>query len=230
MFFLVFLTSMSLFAANVPSYSTVKTGKATAVAATSNRTTCALDAEQFRFTTSGSRSDMALVKFDLPMSLRGKSFNELTSLRFSWCRTSDLNWHNSILPDGTYIQDWRYKSPFLRVYLANGLQLVWEAYYNHQRTPVNHLVDQWISENALEGRWWAHQEGLYTTKRSPLTLGRGCALRPAEVWSGKVKALPLDKIKKCFGQLEVTGFSIGVGNQWPLSYQGYALPMRYEFR
>jgi hypothetical protein len=226
MYLFVLLALLSLSSYGRSEYLITQLGAARAVAINSNKTTCSLDAEQFKFTVSGSRLDMAYVKFVIPRALNGRRLSDLTSLNFDWCRPSDLNWHHSTQANGTYIQDWKYKSPFLRVLLSDGTQLVWEGYFNHQGTPPNRLIDQWISEKPLTGRWWAHKDGLYTTNE----LSKTCKMSPTFVWSGEVKSLSYKTINKCFGHLKVIGFSIGVGNQWPLSYQAYALPLRYKFR
>jgi hypothetical protein len=178
MYLFVLLALLSLSSYAQSEYVTTQLGAATAVAINSNETTCRVDAGQFKFTTSGSRSDMAYVKFSLPQALNGRRLSDLTSLNFNWCRPSDLNWHHSTLANGTYIQDWKYKSPFLRILLSDGTQLVWEGYFNHRRTPVNRLVDQWTSEETLTGRWWAHKNGLYTTTE----LSKICEMSPTAVW------------------------------------------------
>lgn len=196
-------------------------GKATASQIVPFADACENESKVFKFTTSGSRNDFASIMFELKNKTR--SFNDIKSIDFSWCRPVDLNWENSTLSDGTYIQDWRYKSPFVRIHLSDGTQLVWEAYYNHMRTPVSQLVDNWISENALSGRWWAHRNGVYTT-------GKKCQMKPMKVWSGKARALSYEKIRECFGSFKVTSFSMGVGNQWPLSYRAYAKSLKFSFK
>lgn len=183
----------------------------------------------------------------------------LSDLSFDWYRASVPGWTtddqpavgslysegNSAVPPG----DWAYKTPVLRLELredrgAAGIvqsEIVWEGYWNkcalgtdasqgcdNNTTPL----DTWVRQTRMQhDNFWYAQ----TTADGGRAFSRLNACNTAmSIWDGGMNSYSRDGLfgaNGCLSGYDVTvvGIGVGVGNQWPLEYKGYADNVRMSF-
>jgi len=184
------------------------------------------------------------------------SITDLTSLSFDWFRAFDAFAHSTVNPgtgpSDTPILDWPYKTPVLRLLLAEDIpgaaapvvsELVWEGYFNCAdglggfRTCGNGdpfaPLNSWNSVAGMQTQnFWYYRAPVERTIGDYL-VGQDCALFPLEVWEGIAIAGTIGSLfgsQGCFNHTtSVIGIGVGLGSQWPREYFGFVDNVRMSF-
>lgn len=160
-------------------------------------------------------------------------------------------------PNDGPIFDWPFKTPVLRLLLAEEIpggddgvgetvvsELVWEGYFNcadgsggfrecESGDPTTPL-DVWNSSGNLRGQnFWYYRAPVDASEIGDYLVGADCTLSETEVWSGVPIGSTLDALfgaSGCFSHnVSVLGIGVGLGSQWPYSYEGFVDNVRMSF-
>lgn len=190
------------------------------------------------------------------------SITELTSLSFDWFRVANQNSLTTVNPGGPNpgpVVDWPFKTPVLRVLLAEEIpgisgaanqtvrsELIWEGFFNcangsggfrrcgepaDARTPLN----QWnVTGNLVGQNFWYHRAPVVGANPvGNYLVGSNCALDQSDVWAGVAVASTIDALfgsQGCFNHnVSVLGVGVGLGSQWPYGYEAFVDNVRMDF-
>lgn len=160
------------------------------------------------------------------------NLRDLSSLSFDWFRTGVADW------DSTDPADWRYKTPVMRLRLAETRddvtiisEIIWEGYYNQSALGGPTPVNQWVAQDGMQNDnfWYVGNIGGVAGYSAS-----GSCHTQMSFWEGGVDA---DNTSGLFGEdgclfganVEVIGVGVGVGSQWPLPWDGAVDNVRMSF-
>lgn len=172
------------------------------------------------------------------------SITSLTSLSFDWFRAYDMYSHSTVNPgtgpNSTPVVDWPFKTPVLRLLLAETIpgtagaesqtvvsELVWEGYFNCADgnggfrtcgtgdTPTS--LNMWNSVTGMQDQnFWYYRAPVFPPPSGALGsgdyfVGQNCDLQQSDVWSGIAVASTIDNLFGSQGCFNHTTSVIGIG-------------------
>ncbi len=160
------------------------------------------------------------------------NLRDLSSLSFDWFRNGVADW------DSTDPADWRYKTPVIRLRVAETRddetiisEIIWEGYYNQSALGGHTPVGQWVAQSDMQDDnfWYVGNIGGVAGYSAS-----GSCHTQMSFWEGGVDA---DNTSGLFGEegclhganVEVIGIGVGVGSQWPLPWDGAVDNVRMSF-
>jgi hypothetical protein len=181
------------------------------------------------------------------------SLQNLSAMSFDWYRMAIPGWDD---PPGSIAGgtqpippiDWRYKTPVFRLRLQEirtgqpdvFSELIWEGYYNQSALAVHGAyngytpVDQWVRQGGMNlGNFWYTQVDAAGNATTYGVAG-GCN-GSFTFWQGGIDAGNTANLFSSGGCLagtsdvRVVGVGVGVGNAWPLAWEGAVDNVRLGF-
>lgn len=171
------------------------------------------------------------------------SLNQLSALSFDWFRQSDANSLNT-----TLASDWAFKTPVMRLRLlesdGNGgsfeSELVWEGYYNQSSIGSSTPLDRWVRQGNMQTDrfWYLRPPGSNGNGQTIVDQG-GCNLVNVNRWAAAAYGSTIDELigrnasanaPGCVDPTaQILGVAVGIGNNWPHAYTGFADNVRLGF-
>ncbi|MBP6773196.1 MAG: PEP-CTERM sorting domain-containing protein [Gemmatimonadaceae bacterium] len=171
------------------------------------------------------------------------SLDQLSALSFDWFRQSDANSMNA-----TLASDWQYKTPVMRLRLlesdGNGgsfeSELVWEGFFNQASLGGTTPLDQWVRQGNMQADrfWYLRPPGSNSNGQTTVDQG-GCTLVNVNRWDANATGSTIDQLigrnspvnaPGCVDPTaQILGIAVGIGNNWPHAYTGFADNVRMGF-